>query len=314
MLYPLKFKPRTKERIWGGENWQVSGVEGDISVVSNGFLKSNNLQELIEVYMGELVGDSVFNKYGIEFPVLVKFIDARDTLSIQVHPDDRLATGRHGAYGKTEMWYVVDCAPGASLYVGFNRKVSREEYLAAVAAGTLPALLNKVEVKPGDAYFIPAGTIHALGGGIVVAEIQQTSDVTYRVDDWGRTDDEGMPRELHTELAVDAIDFGAPQDHDITRAPVANAAVELKKCPYFTTNLIELDGALGRDYAALDSFVMYVCVEGEFTVRTGQGGTADAGQGEKIARGESILLPSVIDAAILEGRARLLEVYIEVTQ
>lgn len=301
MLYPLKFRPRMKKMIWGSEKWEFSGVEGDISVAGNGFLKNNNLQELIEVYMGELVGDSVYNKYGIEFPVLVKLIDARDVLSIQVHPDDRLAAKRHRAYGKAEMWYVVDCEPGASIYVGFNRKVSREEYLDAVAAGTLPALLNKVAVKPGDAYYIPAGTIHSIGAGILIAEIEQTSDITYRIYDWGRTDEEGMPRELHTELAADAIDFGAPQDYDITRTPVVNAAVELKQCPYFTTNLIELDGAIVRDYMSLESFVIYMCVEGEFTV-----------QGEKVVRGESILLPAVIDTATLEGRARLLEVYIEI--
>lgn len=287
--------------IWGSEKWEISGVEDDISVMANGFLKNNNLQEIIEVYMGELVGDGVFNKYGLEFPVLVKLIDARDTLSIQVHPDDRLAAERHNAWGKTEMWYVMDCMPEASLYIGFNRKVSKEEYLAAVEAGTLPALLNKVAVKPGDAYFIPAGTVHAIGAGITIAEITQTSDITYRIYDWGRTDEEGLPRELHPELAVDAIDFGAPQNYDITRLPAVNEAVELKQCPWFTTNLIELDGVFKRDYAALDSFVIYLCVEGDCRV-----------QGEKIARGESILIPAVVDAVTLEGHAKLLEVYLEI--
>ena len=183
MLYPLKFKPLYKERIWGGqrlasamgkklpegvkigESWEISGVEGDVSVVANGCLKSNNLQELIEVYMGDLVGEKIYDKYGLEFPVLIKLIDAEDVLSIQVHPDDKLAEERHHSYGKTEMWYVIAAEPGASLYVGFNRQVTRQEYLDAVAAGTLPSLLNKVEVKAGDAYFIPAGTVHAIGAG-----------------------------------------------------------------------------------------------------------------------------------------------------
>lgn len=299
-MYPLKFKPRPKKRIWGGEKLEISGIEGDISVVSNGFLKNNNLQELIEVYMGELVGDAVFGRYGLEFPLLIKIIDARKTLSIQVHPGDKLAAVRHNAYGKTEMWYVIDCEPESFIYLGFNRKVGSWEYLASLAAGTLPGLLNKIAVKRGDAYFVPAGTLHAIGGGILMAEIQQPSDVTYRVDDWGRTDDKGKPRTLHRELAAEAVDFGAPQEYDITRAPVPNGAVELIKCPYFTANLIELDGVMKRDYSAFDSFVIYVCVEGGFKV-----------QGEKIACGESMLLPASIDTETIEGRAKLLEIYIE---
>jgi mannose-6-phosphate isomerase len=319
MLYPLKFTPLLKERIWGGdmlskmknvaakarigESWELSGVPGDVSVVSGGPLKGNDLNELSEVYMGDLVGEHVFGKYGEQFPLLIKLIDARDVLSIQVHPDDKLAARRHNSYGKTEMWYVVDADPGASLYVGFKRKTSREEYLAAVEAGTLPELLRRVEVKAGDAFFIPAGAIHAIGAGLVIAEIQQTSDITYRVDDWGRVDDHGHPRELHTELAVDAIDFSAPSDYNITVAPVANTPVTMERCPYFTTNLLRVSGECTRDYAPLDSFVIYICIDGELSIVHGDGTATLAG-------GQTALLPAALDEATLRGDATLLEVYI----
>ena len=322
MFYPIKFKPRLKERLWGGtrlgsvmgkklpdgkkigESWEVSGVQGDLSTVANGFLKGNNLQELIEIYMGEMVGEEVFAKYGDEFPVLIKLIDAQDVLSIQVHPDDKLAAERHNAYGKTEMWYVVDCEPDAVLYVGFNRRVTESEYLDAVAGGTVADLLNKVHVKPGDAYFIPAGTIHAIGKGLLIAEIQETSDVTYRVFDWDRVDEKGRMRELHTELALAAIDFGEPQNYDVTRKPVANTAVELESCPYFTVNVIELDGRMPNVNAARDSFTIYMCVDGEYSIE--RAGAA----AEKVAKGETVLLPADLGAVTLAGRARLLEIYI----
>lgn len=322
MLYPLKFKPRFKERIWGGntladrmgkklpegkkigESWELSGVEGDISVVSNGKLKGNNLEELIEVYMGELVGDKVFSQFGIEFPLLIKLIDARDVLSIQVHPDDELARERHNSYGKTEMWYVIDNEPGSFLYVGFKEKVSRGQYLDAVAEGTLPELLARWEVKPGDAYFIPAGTIHAIGKGLLIAEIQQTSDVTYRVDDWGRLDDNGKPRELHTELAVDAIDFGQPHDLNVTATPIVNEPVNIADSAYFTTNEIELEGTLERDYASLDSFVIYMCLGGSLKV-------GYSGGEETLGKGETMLIPAELDSVTLSGNGNLLEVYIK---
>ncbi len=321
MLYPLKFKPRLKPRIWGGgklgelgkqvpagqaigESWELSGVQDDLSVITNGFLKDNDLQEIIEVYMDEIVGEANYEKYGIEFPILVKFIDAHDVLSIQVHPDDELAKERHHSYGKTEMWYVIAAEPGASLYVGFNRQVSREEYLRAVSQGTLPSLLRKVEVKPGDAYFIPAGTIHAIGKGLLIAEIQETSDITYRVDDWGRVDANGNPRELHTDLAVDAIDFSAPQDYDITRKPAAGQSVRLKECAHFTTNIAQVEGELIRDYSALDSFVIYICLAGEAEMTWG------TGEKEILAKGDTVLIPAALNEIRLEGKATFLEVWL----
>ena len=320
MLYPLKFKPRYKARIWGGaklksslgknipadkaigESWEISGVDGDLSVVSNGMLKGNNLQELIEVYMGDLVGEKIYDKFGLYFPVLIKLIDAEDVLSIQVHPDDKLAEERHNSYGKTEMWYIIDCAPDAEIYMGFNRDVTREEYLGHVADGTLPEILDRVKVKPGDAFFIPAGAIHAIGKGILIAEIQQTSDITYRVFDWNRVDANGKGRELHTELAVDAIDFSKGGHYDVTQRPKPNQAVTLKSCPYFTTNLVEIDGLIERDYARLDSFVTYTCLKGELEV-VWEGGH------DTLVAGESMLIPAELEHVTLKGQGKLLEVH-----
>lgn len=320
MLYPLKFKPRFKERIWGGEllasrmnkklpsgkligeSWELSSVPGDISVVANGPLAGNNLEELIEIYMGDLVGDRIYNRFGLLFPLLIKLIDAEDVLSIQVHPDDKLARDRHNSYGKTEMWYVLDCEPDAELSVGFNRPVSREEYLRHVETGTLPEILKQVKVKPGDAFFIPAGVIHAIGKGILIAEIQQTSDITYRVFDWNRVDDKGDPRELHTDLAVDAIAFGDDADYEVTRTPVPGAAIALVESPFFTTNTVEVSGPLTRSHVDKDSFVIYMVIEGDMTLRW-EGGE------EKAVLGETILVPAALDEVTFDGRGKLLEVY-----
>ncbi len=218
MLYPLQFAPRLKKLLWGSESWEISAVESDVSVVKGGLLDSNPLDELVEVYMGDLVGDKVYERFGEEFPLLVKIIEARERLSVQVHPTDEIAAARHGAYGKTEMWYILSREPGARLFIGFREGVTREVYAAAVADGSVGGLLNEVPVEPGDAFFIPAGTVHAIGEGIVLAEVQQTSDVTYRIFDWNRVGADGKPRELHTEWALDAIDFAAPVRR-VTRRP-----------------------------------------------------------------------------------------------
>ncbi len=286
-----------------GESWELSGVEGDLSVVANGYLAGNDIEELIEVYMGDLVGDTVYEKFGVEFPLLIKFIDAAEALSIQVHPDDALAAERHNAYGKTEMWYVLDSDADANLYLGFNRNVSREEYLDSVEAGTLSDMLTRVDVKPGDAYFIPAGTIHSIGGGVMVLEIQQTSDITYRVFDWNRTDKDGNSRELHTDLAVDAMDFHRRDDLDITVVPKPHEAVPMQSCDYFASSLLSVDGTMVRPYVELDSFVIYVCVNGSADM------VWDGGR-EKIAKGETVLIPAEMDEITLEGKARIIEVYI----
>lgn len=325
MLYPLKFKPRLKERIWGGsvliakkgkaagrvdvskkygESWDLSCVQGDISSVASGVLKGNNLAELIEVYMGDLVGEKIFEEYGLEFPLLIKTLDCNDVLSVQVHPDDELAAERHDSLGKTEMWYITSCEEGAAIYIGFNREITREEYLEAVSNGSLTDMLNRVEVKAGDAFFIPAGMVHALGKGVQVVEIQQTSDVTYRIYDWDRVDSEGRSRELHTALAVDAIDFAMrPEDSVCKYEPKVNESVEVAKCKYFTTNMLKVEGEVVRDYASLDSFVILMCVGGEAEI------DAD-GKVEKMSDGDVVLLPAEFNEVSVKGCAKLLEVSI----
>lgn len=328
MLYPIKFTPRLKERLWGGyellakvkagkakkvdpsklygESWDLSAVEGDISIVSNGMLKHNNLEEIIEVYMGNLIGEKVYDKYGLTFPLLIKSLDCHDVLSVQVHPDDDLAAERHDSYGKTEMWYVVSAEPGATLYVGFkNNDISREEYIAAIAEDRLPELLNRIEVKAGDTFFIPAGTVHALGKGIQVLEIQQTSDVTYRLYDWNRVDENGKSRELHTALAIDAIDFARDSqecfiNYDLQR----NKSACLVNCEYFTTNIIELDGNMEREVVELDSFVLYICAEGEAEVSVN-------GNTEHLDAYELVMIPAEADIIELKGKGKLLEVFIK---
>ena len=326
MLYPLKFKPRVKERIWGGqaivakkgkaagrlakdklygESWDLSSVKGDVSVVANGFLKGNNLEEIIEVYMGELVGEENFEHYGLEFPLLIKYLDCNDKLSVQVHPDDALAEERHNSFGKTEAWYVVDCKPGAAIYLGFkDLNLTREEYIAAVSESRLEELLNKVEVKPGDTFFIPAGTVHALGAGLEVVEVQQTSDITYRIYDWDRVDAEGKSRELHTALAVDAIDFEAD-------AELLHRKYELQKggeakvieSNYFTMVLHDVAGGKNFDLSELDSFVVYIALNGSVRI------FAD-GNEETLEEGEVILIPAEVNEVVAEGNAKLMEVYI----
>ncbi len=325
MLYPLKFKPRLKERIWGGsvliakkgkaagrvdvskkygESWDLSCVQGDISSVASGVLKGNNLAELIEVYMGDLVGEKIFEEYGLEFPLLIKTLDCNDVLSVQVHPDDELAAERHDSLGKTEMWYITSCEEDAAIYIGFNREITREEYLEAVSNGSLTDMLNRVEVKAGDAFFIPAGMVHALGKGVQVVEIQQTSDVTYRIYDWDRVDSEGRSRELHTALAVDAIDFAMRHEDSVCKyEPKVNESVEVAKCKYFTTNMLKVEGEVVRDYASLDSFVILMCVGGEAEI------DAD-GKVEKMSDGDVVLLPAEFNEVSVKGCATLLEVSI----
>ncbi len=323
-LYPLKFTPVIKEKIWGGnklksilnkpcksdnvgESWEISGVEGSISVVANGFLQGNSLTELMKVYKEKLLGKAVFEKFGLEFPLLIKYIDAKDILSVQVHPDDELAKARHNSFGKTEMWYVIEAEKGASLIDGFKRDCSQKEYTAALEAGKLGDILNTEPVKAGDVFFIPAGRIHAIGKGIVVAEIQQTSDITYRVYDWDRKDSEGNMRELHTGLAVDVLDYSAQKQYKTEYEEKANGTASLVNCKYFTTNIISLEEKVVKDYKSIDSFVIYLCVEGEFYIHS------DIETVFKISKGETVLIPASMKIMELKADrpSKILEVYIE---
>ena len=325
-LYPLKFTPICKDKIWGGEklkvllnkefpelpncgeSWEISGVQDEVSVVTNGFLKGNNLEELIEVYMGDLVGEKVYEKFGTEFPLLVKFIDANDNLSIQVHPNDELALERHDAYGKTEMWYVVQADPGAKLISGFNRVIDKEKYLTYFKNGQLEEILNYEEAKAGDVFFMPAGRVHAIGKGIVVAEIQQTSDVTYRIYDFNRVDDQGNARELHVDLAVDAIDYRFEKNYRTDYTEIDNVPVKLVDCQYFTTNILELSKSVERDFTEIDTFVIYCCLDGKCNL-------AWEDQTMIIEKGDSVLVPALIHNFTLSTsngiKAKLLEVYVK---
>jgi mannose-6-phosphate isomerase len=322
-LYPLKFEPILKEKIWGGssladfygkrpgnlknigESWELSAVSDNLSVISNGFLAGNNIEEIIEVYMGDITGDSVFERFGNEFPLLIKLIEARDDLSVQVHPDDELAKERHQAYGKTEMWHILRSENNAKIFTGFSRPVSRDTYIDAVKNNSIEDLLNTEIAEPGDTFFTPAGRIHAIGAGIVLAEIQQTSDITYRIYDWGRMDNKGKSRQLHTDLALDAIDFNQYGRSKIIREHHKNSSENLVSCKYFDTNIIHINEQIARDYNLIDSFVVYICTEGRFMIRWDSGS-------ESVVKGETVLLPAMISDVVLvsEQEATLLETYI----
>ena len=323
MLYPLKFKPIYKTKLWGGnrlqryyrhdaagaagvgETWDVSAVRDNESVVENGFLAENTLPELIEVYLGDLVGDAVYERYGNEFPLLVKLIDAAQHLSIQVHPNDDIAAERHQSWGKTEMWYVLDAAPDAFIVAGFTRAIDKAEYLKLVSENRLEEVLQKHPVSKGDVFFIPAGCVHSIGAGCVLLEIQQTSDITYRIYDYNRTDADGNPRELHTDLAVDAIDFEHWKNEKIALSHQHNALQTVVKCPYFTSNLMILTKPQEYDLAPIDSFVLLTVLEGHVTCRYGD---------EYITAvdGETLLIPAEMNELLLvpTGEAKLLETYV----
>ncbi|MFW5721243.1 MAG: type I phosphomannose isomerase catalytic subunit, partial [Bacteroidota bacterium] len=278
----------------------------NLSIVDNGYLQGNSLQELIEIYMGDMVGDRVYDHFGIEFPLLIKFIDANDVLSIQVHPDDELAKKRHNAFGKTEMWYVIKAEKNAELISGFNQKIDKTTYLKYLKSNELPKILNYEKVKEGDVFFIPSGRVHAIGKGIVLAEIQQTSDITYRIFDWNRKDEQGNYRELHTELALDAIDFNFYDNYKTDYKITLNKDSNILTCPYFKTNIIKFDKTIEKDYNLLDSFVIFMCIEGQFKINYSKD------KNITVSKGETILIPAVLEHLVLIPviQCKLLEIYI----
>ena len=302
-MKPFRFTPILKSLIWGGdkiapykgietsmsnigESWELSGVAGDESVVAEGEYAGCTLPQLIAELKGTLVGEKVYKRFGTVFPLLVKFIDARADLSIQVHPNDELAQARHGKHGKTEMWYVVGADRGAHLKAGFSQKITPEEYERRVADNTLTDVLCDYAVQPGDLFFLPAGRVHAICAGSFVAEIQQTSDVTYRIYDYGRLGKDGKPRELHTELAKDAIDYTVLPDYRSHYVPAENSETELVACPYFTTSLYDLDAPAEKDLAQTDSFLVVMCLAGRGTL------VDDEGSETPIRQGETLLVPA----------------------
>lgn len=318
----LRFTPILKQKIWGGkklnqllhkniegdnigESWEISDVDGDESIISNGTLQGKTLRELLKEYQYDLVGNQVYETFGNEFPLLIKFIDAKEVLSIQVHPDDALADAQE-SFGKTEMWYVVQADEGSNIIIGFKNDSEAKEYLYHLEEKTLVDILNVDEVKEGDVYFVPPGRVHAIGAGVVIAEIQQTSDLTYRIYDWDRKDIDGNYRELHTEKALKAIDFSSQSSYKTPYLKKENIANEVVTCPYFTTNMLPVEGEVQIDNSTKDSFVIYMCVKGEVTFRY-------KNKEEIVKMGETILVPSCITGFEISSsnQSELLETYIK---
>lgn len=318
-----KFNPILKTTIWGGdriapykgidtslsgvgESWELSGVEGDESIVAAGPDAGLTLPQLIDRHGAALMGRRNYAKFGNRFPLLIKFIDARDDLSVQVHPDDAMAQRYNMPMGKTEMWFVLDAAPGAKLANGFREPVNPDDYENLLATGEIEKCLNFVEIKEGDTYFIPAGRVHAIGSGAFVAEIQQTSDATYRIYDYHRKDKNGNERQLHTELAKEAIDFNDTNGAPVEYSAMTNVPTKLADCPYFTTNLLIIDHEVMRDYHENDSFVALIVTEGEVEI-------ADGTETCRAHRGETILLAASTEGATitpLSANATILETYL----
>ena len=319
-LYPIKFQPILKEKIWGGqklhtllnkdsklpnigESWEISDVENDTSVILNGALKGKSLKDLLEIFKADLLGDKNYKIFGNKFPLLIKFIDAREDLSIQLHPNDELAAKRQNSFGKTEMWYVMQADEDANLIIGFNQKMTPEKYLKHLEDKTLTEILNFDQVKTGDTYFIEVGRVHAIGAGVLLAEIQQTSDITYRVYDWDRVDDKGNERELHNDLAIDAFNFEMEDDFRVAYETDKNSSNEMVSCPYFTTSFLHITEPILK-INTKDSFFIYICVEGEAMIET-------ENASEFIQKGETILIPAGIETyKITSANAKLLEVYV----
>ncbi len=321
-LYPLKFRPILKSKIWGGralskygkalpanenigESWELSAQGDDISVVTNGFLADNDLNDLVEIYMGELVGDKVYEHFGNLFPLLFKFIDAEDNLSVQVHPTDDVALKRHHSLGKTELWYVLDAEPQSSLILGFKEDISADTLQDKLHTHTLQDVLQVVPIKKGDVAFLPSGLVHSLGKGVLVAEIQETSDITYRIYDYDRVDAAGNPRDLHIQEALDVINYKAHTTPLLSYQEKPNTATLLATSAHFTTNLLAFDQTIERDYTVLDSFVVYMCVEGTCVLHTDETTTS-------LQQGETVLIPASIGDVRLEPTtpsAKLLETY-----
>lgn len=344
ILYPFKFEPILKKVIWGGseicnfknldvkesgvgESWEISQVPQSVSKVANGDLKGISLSELIEREPEKLLGKKVYQRFGNEFPLLIKFIDAEDDLSIQVHPDDELAKIRHNSFGKTEMWYVIASKPGSKLVSGFSKHIDPTEYENRIIDGSIEKVLQNHEAKPGDVFFLPAGRVHAIGAGLFIAEIQQTSNITYRIYDYKRKDAHGNERELHTELAKEAIDYNLYNDLKTSYLAKENEIVPLVSCKYFITNILKLkveDSVSNEifnhnsetvhftesiefevDHADLDSFKIYICIEGEGQIEYESGSIS-------IHKGETVLIPAEIEVITISTNSemQLLETYI----
>ena len=323
-MYPLKFEPILKQTLWGGdkiipfkhlndtlanvgESWEVSAVEGSESIVANGADKGLTLPDMVRKYKEDLVGEANYARFGNKFPLLIKFIDAKLDLSIQVHPGDELAKKRHNSFGKNEMWYVIAADQGAKLISGFAEQITPKEYKERVYNGTFADVLQTCAIKPGDVFYVPAGRVHGIGAGAFVAEIQQTSDITYRIYDFNRKDANGKTRELHTSQALDAINYEVLDDYRTKYEPLKDEPVELVACPYFTTSVYDMSEQISCDYSELDSFVIFICIEGSCLM------TDNEGNEVRLGAGETVLLPATTQELTIvpqEGNVKLLETYV----
>lgn len=312
-LYPLKFNPILKERVWGGnkltnilgkkaignnpigESWELSGVQDDISIVSNGFLAGNDINDLVETYLGDITGDAIYERYGNEFPILIKILDIKEALSLQIHPDDKTAMLRHNSYGKTECWYILEAEPNAKIYLGLNKEVTPQEFYDHCSNNTIDRVLNVITPAKGDIIYIAPGTLHAATGGVLVAEVQQVSDVTYRVYDWGREHNPKTAREMHLDLAIDCINYNKTETSSLIKKD------GVCETPYFKLEEIVVNGKKRMESHLFKSFINYFIVDGEATIEGG-------GVTEKITKGENILIPAYIGEYSITGKATLLEI------
>lgn len=320
-LYPLTFELIVKDKIWGGtrlkdilgkqitsdtcgETWELSGVKDNVSVVANGTLKGSSLNDLINIHGADLLGNKVFQKYGAEFPLLVKFIDANRDLSIQVHPNDEQAK-KYNSFGKTELWYILHADKGAHLISGFNKKLTKEEFSKLLESGEIESILHEEDVEKGDVYFMPAGRIHNVGAGMVIAEIQQSSDITFRIHDFNRKDLNGEKRDLHIEDALEVLNFEPTINGKTSYKPAVNQLVNLVNCEQFISNKINFDTTIIRDFSSLDSFVIYVCLKGELILRAED-------YEMSLKAGDVYLVPAKFSSVTLEPKIQslLLEAYI----
>ena len=315
-----KFEPLLKQTLWGGdkiipfkhlnaqlenvgESWEISGVKDNETIVANGEYKGKSLNELVREQKDKLVGKENYERFGDEFPLLIKFIDARQDLSIQVHPTDEIAHRQGKSRGKTEMWYALEPTPGAQLYNGLKQQITPEQYKEMVENDTITDALARYEVRDGDVFFIPAGRIHAIGAGCFVAEIQQTSDVTYRIYDFKRKDKNGNYRELHTKEAAESINYTVLDNYRTEYNLPKNAGTQVVQCPYFTTAVYDLTEPMTLDYSELDSFVILIAVKGSGTL------TAD-GETISFQMGDTVLIPATTSEVKVDGTVKFLETYV----
>lgn len=320
-MQPIKFNPLLVQTLWGGEkiipfkhlnsdltqvgeSWEISGVKGNETVVSEGEFKGKRLNELVDELKGKLVGEANYKRFGNDFPLLIKFIDARQELSIQVHPTDELAQKRGKLRGKTEMWYIMDSDENAKLRAGMKEKITPEQYKQMVEDDTITEAIAEYKVKEGDCFFLPAGRIHSIGTGCFLAEIQQTSDVTYRIYDFKRKDKDGNYRELHTEEAAECIDYNVEPNYRTEYTPVKNEGVALVECPYFTTAVYDLNEPMTLDYSELDSFVILIGLKGSGEITDNEGNTTT------LCEGETILFPATTNEIKVTGTIKFLETYV----